>query len=452
MQGYSGGALRTLLDRAVGPYLWRPWYDQVATPAVAKVFFPLSRAWAAALAAEGDLDRFNASLDDGPPRRTLGAGTLRLVHSAALTHDSARAAWDTAFFGDRRGNLAYLERARLKAAQRLMALRAAFLPGQLERPFASVKFGIADEAAVSARHAARLEAPDGLALPDLGIPIRESRRVTLDGAHWSWLRFDPPAEFRTDAPVEARVRIPGQELPRGTVIFAHGIGMESEFWGDRGSVTDWYLSRGYRVVEPQGPWHAYRRRPGYYGGEPILARGPVGLLDYSWAHLRELGRLIAWAKAFGDGPVMVAGISLGALTAMQLLSWARHWPDAAKPDVAMLIAPAASLADVTYRGSLTGGLGVPDALRAAGWDEGKAARWAPLLDAGEAPGIDPARILCVLGDVDEITPIASGRDLVTRWGLREENVFTRPQGHFSVALGLTAAPEPLVRGLALMQG
>lgn len=447
----GGGTLRMMLDRAVGPYLWRPWYDRVATPAVAKVYFPLSRAWASALAADGDPERFHTDLDDGPARQTVGTGTSGVVQSAARSHDAARDRWNDAFFDDGPGDLAYLERARLRAAKKLMALRAAFLPGHVERPFASVKFGIEDEKAVAERHAARLDAPDGLAMPDLNLPIRESRRVTLDGAHWSWLRFDPPPEFATEAPVEARVRIPAEEVPRGTVIFAHGIGMESAFWGDRGGLTDWYLAHGYRVVEPQGPWHAYRRRPGYYGGEPILARGPVGLLDYSWAHLRELGRLIVWAKALGDGPVMLAGISLGALTSMQLLGWSRFWPDKAKPDHAMLIAPAASLAEVTYRGSLTGGLGVPDALRAAGWDEEKVTRWAPLLDAGPAPGIDADRILCVLGDVDDITPIASGRALVDRWNLRPENVFNRGQGHFSLALGLTASPEPLVRGLHQME-
>ncbi|MDW3204404.1 MAG: hypothetical protein R8L07_02590 [Alphaproteobacteria bacterium] len=449
MQGHGGG-MRAMLDRAVGPYLWRPWYDRVATPAVAKVFFPLSRAWAAALAAEGDPDRFLVELDDGPPRRTVGAGLLGLIQSAALAHETARAAWENAFFGHGRGDLAYRERARLRAARKLMALRAAFLPGHLERAFASVRFGIEDEASVASRHAARLDSPDGLAMPDLDLPVRESRRVMLDGAYCSWLRFDPPVEFQSDAPVEARLRVPAADASRGTVIFAHGIGMEGEFWGDRGGVTDWYLSHGFRVVEPQGPWHAYRRRAGYYGGEPILARGPAGLLDYSWCHLRELGRLIAWAKFSGDGPVMLSGISLGALTSMQLLSWARFWPEAAKPDYALLIAPAASLTEVTYRGSLSGGLGVPDALREAGWDEEMGARWAPLLDAGERPGIDPDRILCVLGDADAITPIASGRELVTRWGLPAENVFSRPQGHFSVSLGLTAAPEPLVRGLTLM--
>ena len=72
MEAWGGGSFRSVLDRSVAPYLWRPWYDSVATPAIAKVFFPLSRAWASAVAAEGNLDRFHHTVDDGPPRRAVG--------------------------------------------------------------------------------------------------------------------------------------------------------------------------------------------------------------------------------------------------------------------------------------------------------------------------------------------------------------------------------------------
>ncbi len=66
------------------------------------------------------------------------------------------------------------------------------------------------------------------------------------------------------------------------------------------------MAEGIRVIRPEGPWHGRRRLPGTYGGEPVLARGPGGLLDYFHAHVIELGRLVAWARATRGGPVASA--------------------------------------------------------------------------------------------------------------------------------------------------
>lgn len=456
MEAWGGGAFRSVLDRSVASYLWRPWYDSVATPAISKVFFPLSRAWSSAVASKGDADLFHATVDSGPPRRAVGVRLLGTVGRAWESYEAALARWEDAFFRGTGDDTALdgLEAARLSTARKAMALRAGFLPGHLERPFPAARFEIEDVAAVEKRHGLRRGAPDGGLLPPSKPDIAETRSFVRDGVRWRWARCPAPAGI--DAlPAETRIREPADAAPRATLVFAHGIGMETEMWGEQGTIPDWFLAQGFRVLEPQGPWHARRRLNGRYGGEPIFARGPGGLLDYSWTHVRELGSWIAYARGLsgGDGrPVLLAGISLGALTSMQLLSWAGHWPDAARPDYAMLIAPAASLVEVAYRGALTGGMGVPDALAAAGWSEETVAGWAHLLDAGPTPAVAPSRIVAVLGDVDRITPYASGEDLVRRWQVPDDQVFRRNQGHFTVSLGLTAAPEPLRACAAMVLG
>lgn len=459
---------RHILNRAVARYLWRPWYDSVATPAVARIFFPLSRAWAAGVAAKGDPDVFLDRVGDGVERRTVGRPLLRGIQLAHAGYNAALRDWEDGFFGAGGPDgpeLAILERRRKNAAQRLMALRAGFLPGHLERPFPAIRFDIEDAASVEMRHGPRLVAVDAGMVPDLGAPITESRAFVADGINHRWIRFAAPKGVGelsgptavTPPPAEARTREPFGGPPIGTLVFAHGIGMETEMWGESGTIPDWCLGRGLRTIEPQGPWHARRRPTGYYGGERIFARGPGGLLDYSWTHARELGRLIAWARerdrAMGHAPrpVLVAGISLGALTTMQLLSWAEHWPEAARPDLALLIAPAASLTEVAYRGALTGGMGVPDALLEAGWTEDAVARWTRLLDAAPRPVTDPAHTMLVLGEVDEITPYASGEALAKKWKIPDDNIWRRDQGHFSVSLGLTASPAPLRRAEALVR-
>ena len=75
----------------------------------------------------------------------------------------------------------------------------------------------------------------------------------------------------------------------------------------------------------------------------------------------------------------------------------------------------------------------------------KLARWLPLLEPREAPALDPERIVMLLGYSDDVTPSSGGLALARRWGLPEENLFARHQGHFSVSLGLLRDRAPLAR-------
>lgn len=448
------------IERSLVSFISRPWFDRVATPAIARLFFPLSAALAAASAAGGDPARFRENLDDGPVRRAVPAGVLRMTATAADRYAQALRRWEAGLFGkaETGEDPARLERARLRHARACMGLRAAFLPGHMERPFPAARFAIEDEDVVARRHRARLSDPTGGFLPVLEARITESRAAVSGETAFRWLRFEAPAGGMDLRPAEARVIERSGKAARATVLFLHGIGMETEQWGEHPAIANWVLDQGFRVIEPHGPWHTRRALPGRYGGEPILARGVGGLLDYSWTHVREVGRLIAWARqrdisaGRAPGPVLVAGTSLGALTAMQLLSWAGAWPREARPDCALLIAPAASLTEVAFRGALTRQMGVPDRLNAAGWTEETVAHWARLLDAADAPCIEPDRICVALGTMDEITPFRSGRDLVRRWNIPAGNWWVREQGHFSVGLGIAAAPDPLQQAVALTLG
>jgi hypothetical protein len=191
--------------------------------------------------------------------------------------------------------------------------------------------------------------------------------------------------------------------------------------------------------------------PGTYGGEPVLARGPAGLLDYFHAHVVELGRLVAWARATRGGPVAIGGASLGALTAQLAAVAARHWPEEMRPDALLLVAPSHSLTAVTFEGSLTRALGVPDAIRAAGWTLRDIEHWRPLLEPLTAPAVPADRIVVVIGMSDDVTLTAGGEALVRHWQVPEDNVFRSPAGHFSTSLGLARDTGPFRRLLEVLR-
>ena len=63
------------IPRLCGRMIFRPWFDEVAVRVVTRGYFPVSRGWAAAWAADGDLERFREEAGGGVPdvvaRRTM---------------------------------------------------------------------------------------------------------------------------------------------------------------------------------------------------------------------------------------------------------------------------------------------------------------------------------------------------------------------------------------------
>lgn len=457
--GFSGGRKRVRIDRllrsAVGALILRPWFDDAALRLLAGWYFPLSRAWAAALAANGSPEAFCAAVHCRPLAARMLPRVLARAEACKRTLAVAEARWHESFFG---GGLAdaRIEAERVLAAVQLMKLRAAFAPMHFSHPLSPIAFAIETPASVERRHGARLrQRQRAFALPGEGSEgahglagIETSRTYRSARGREGWLRFPAAAAGEV---AWARVATPtGGGDRRPTIIFAHGIGMEPEFWGEQRDPLGWFTEIGLRIVRPEAPWHGRRRLPGYFGGEPILARGPGGLLDFMHWHVTELGLLTAWARLTGRGPVAVGGMSLGALTVQLLAEVARFWPAVMRPDAVLLVAPARSVASVALEGSLTRALGVPRAMHAAGWTPAEIVKWSPLLEPMSEPAVDPAHVVVVLGEADDVTLAHEGERLVKAWRVPSDNVFRCPAGHFSTAMGISRDSAPLRRLLQVL--
>ena len=432
-----------------------PWFDAAALRMLTQWYFPLSRGWAAAQAATSP-EPFLRHIPCGRFARRLLPGVLKRVHDRRAALDAADAAWEAAFFGEGPAR-ADVEAERLCAALALGNLRGAFVPLHLQSPLPALAWEIEAPASVAHRHGSRLARPeqafaDAFDLAD----IQASRGFLSSLGVEGWIRFPAPTVAVTGlawARVTAPVVAGSAGSPRmPSLVFTHGIAMEPEFTGSARHSMAALLAEGIRVIRPEGPWHGRRRLAGRYGGEPVLARGPGGLLDYFHAHAIELGRLVAWARATRGGPVCLGGVSLGALTAQLAAVAARNWPQEMCPDALFLVAPSHSLLAVTFEGSLTRELGVPQAIRAGGWSVGEVNRWRPLLDPVAEPAVDPARIVVVIGRSDDVTLTAGGEALVEAWRLPAENVFRAPAGHFSTSLGLARDAAPFTRLLHILRG
>ncbi len=381
---------------------------------------------------------------------------LAAVYARKCALDEVQRRWEAAFFGAGPATAA-IESERLALAQALMRLRSAFLPIHSIEQFPAVAWDIEPPQSVYRRHYPRLGTePAFLADTDLG-EIEASRGFRGHRGVQGWIRFRSPVPEVGDL-AWARVALPAGSNAPGrsgrmpSIIFCHGIGMEPEFWKDQRLALNSFIEAGIRVIRPEAPWHGRRRAEGCYGGEPILARGPGGFLDYLHAAVRELGTIIAWARATRGGPVALAGVSLGALTAQLVATAAAEWPQTMRPDALFLIAPSLSLTRVTFEGSLTRSLGVPAAMLRAGWTASAIEQWQPLLEPVGSPVVEPDRIVVVLGDTDDVTLAEGGQDLVDAWRVPSANVFRLPAGHFTTSLALMRDGPAVSRFRSLMTG
>lgn len=447
------------LKSSIGSLILRPWFDQAALRLLIDWYFPLSRAWAVAADSGGSFERFVASV---PRRRRTDRFVpriLKMVEDRRLVLDRAEARWEEAFFGSGPAT-AEVEAERLRAASAWMASRRLFVPLHLEKAFPPVQWCVEDAVTVQRRHGPRLTAPHAAFQPRTAGPIavETSRGYLSPDGITGWLRYPCPvptmgerAWARVVSPSLTVERETDTRRSRPTFIFAHGVGMEHEFWSGARDPLAGLASLGIRTIRPEAPWHGRRRLAGAYGGEPIFARGVGGLLDFFHASVLEIGQLIAWARATRKGPVVVGGVSLGALTTQLVAVAARDWPEEMRPDALFMVAPSLSLAEVAFEGSLSRGLGVPQALARAGWSRAATNAWLPLLGWGRAPAIAPDRMIVMLGEADDVTLAAGGERLVAAWQVPADNVFRCESGHFSVSLGLGRDHAPLARLVSLLQ-
>jgi hypothetical protein len=247
------------------------------------------------------------------------------------------------------------------------------------------------------------------------------------------------------------VREPRHAVNAPSVVFSNGICVEPDDFSPAGLVRlgpggiAGLARHGIRVVELELPWHGRRRRLGSYGGEPVLATPPLGPLDLFTTHAQDIAVAVDWCRGAGSRRVGVAGASLGALASLLAASHAAHWPAAMRPDALALLTVADDMVGLATSSALAGALGIPEALRAAGWTDAALDGWRDFVRVPDAAPLPPGAIVAALGRRDTVLPFALGASLVGRWGLPERNVFVGEAGHFSTQAGAVLDGRPMRR-------
>ena len=429
------GIAELAIDR---PVLW----------SMLQLWLPLSRLWAAALAAKGDPAAFLATVPiDAKPTQRL-AKKLAAFESHRRDYDAATAAWEEAFFAPNLkppATLYRLEARRASAARWLTLQRLRFLDIRFGRPVPPVRFETPKPADLDAAYGAYRAEPWRLYRPPGAIPnVEVSRRVATHFGEDYWIRFRTPAARMGDI-AWARVHEPRGVVNPPTFIFGNGICVEFDHYGRATADVQVLFKYGVRVIELESAWHGRRRISGAYGGEPFMARAPLGPLDLFSAQAQELAVIVHWCRQQTKAPVAIGGASLGALAALLAASFSPHWPQSMRPDAVALLTVADQIDSLIAESSLSAGVGVAEALERAGWSAKDLMQWQGLTAVPNGPPLPPENIVAVLGARDTILPFASGRSLVERWRLPPENTFIGGAGHFATPLGLAMDRRPLKR-------
>ncbi len=436
----------------VGRLMLRPWLDATILKSIVIGYLPLSRGWAAARAAGGSADVFRAT---APYQRRVSTGlanALGAIDRRDRDYRVARAAWDQCFFGRAEvsdADLVAHESARRRAAHRLMAARALLVPWL--RGFCPVRWRIADRDTVARRHAARLDGSAAAFAPPAETAIERSRAVAGALGREYWLRYRSPSPLLDDD-VWAHVYEPDGAADPPSLIALHGIAVETEMWKPIGEPDFELVRRGFRVIQIVAPGHARRTPAGHYGGEIVMARGPLGFIELFEAWVAEVAVMIGWARETSNAPVAVGGLSLGALTAQLVATASRGWPGRLQPDAVYLTATTGDVVETVLRGSMARALGTERALGDHGWTRDDIERWRPVLEPRGPPAVAPSRIVMVLGAADTVTPYPGGAALAAAWDVPPQNLFVRKRGHFTVALGAYNDVAPMRRLAEIVEG
>lgn len=425
-------------------FFMRSWFDWMAIRFVIQCYFPLSRAWAAGLAAEGSVDLFRSTVGVAGDNLRNIEKILETLAREQRRYLTADAVWRDRFFGagDISGEiLAGIEADRFGASRDLMALRRMFL--SIRKLLPQVRWELASPADVQRAHGLRLQVETVAYPAPASVPVEKSHAVQGAKGEEFWIRMPSPMRS-TDDWAWARVFMPQERPVRGVVVSLHGVIMEPEMW-PLADLSDGLIDRGFCVIRPEAPWHGRRRLQGYFGGEPVFARGILGFIELFEAWVMETALWIRWARETVSQRVAIAGVSLGALTSQIVASVCHRWPIEMRPDGALLITTTGDMMDGALEGSLAKLLGITDHLAEAGWDHAEMDRWRPLVEPGDSPSFDPDRIVMALGDADTVTPFDGGMALSRQWKIPSENLFVGHQGHFSTALGLYRNTAPVDR-------
>lgn len=440
----------------VGRLIARPWLDTCTLYLLKNWYFPLSRLWAAARAAAGDVDRFIEQVpleQPNPAQRKTIKRALRQFERARLKAFSIDQLWQSYFFGEEavaEERLAVVEEMRLDLRTDYNLSRKQFI--SLRR---LVKTSVAMDPPTPEDVASRLgkqgEKLPGMFVPPAQLPkVEVSRSIPAGYGRDYWLRFPSPSRQMNDL-VYARVHEPeGVENPP-TLVFGHGICVEFDHYRQVIDAVAQLPRLGIRLIRPEAPWHGRRVLPGHYGGEQFLSKIPLSMFDFLIAQHQEWATIIHWCRQNSSGCVAVGGSSLGAQSAKAIVMNAGNWPEPLRPEALLAITHSRHMAEAAQEGVLSDIWNLGESLRAAGWSQELEKSWLQRLDPPQAACIEGKNIVTVCGTEDTVTPIPSAVQQMDGWNVPPENRFSYPRGHFSTPLGLLNDPEPIMRFAAVIK-
>lgn len=411
--------------------------DPMTIGAMKHWWFPSARIWAAANGARGDADAVAATLlPRGQKRIQSKASALALrQNEGARQHASeANATWREVLIDGRDGDPEAVETARRRAGSRHLAMHGPLAAAVGRRGVQTVAWAM-DAPGASPPPVEAYQAPDDVAAVQAGPEFQEGALMRR------WLAAPAETGLVTDT-AYARVSWPRDMPVHGVVVVGGGVGVEWDIFVRMRRDHDFataYTVHGLAVVELVSPGHGLRRADHLYGGESFFQSAPVSAGASLAAQVRETGRWIAWARGAFARPVGVFGVSMSSFAAQLAVSHCGRWSEAARPDAALLMAHSGDLIGVT-QGSLSRGLGLPAAQKAAGWTNFDFAPWGEALGPADKPAIPPDAIVSIIGRRDGVTPFKDGEVVREKWSIPLANRFTYGHGH--MGLPLRAIMEP----------
>ena len=274
--------------------------------------------------------------------------------------------------------------------------------------------------------------------------MRVSRKVQSTLGREYWLRFRAPSP-RLEEDVLAHVYEPNGVPDPPSLIALHGIAIEPEMFKQISEPTLALVRRGFRVIRTCAPGHARRTPAGCYGGETVMAQGPLGFIELFEAWVGEVAVLIGWVRQSSSAPVALDGLSLGALTTQLAAAAAHGWPAHLRPDAICLTATSGDVVETALRGSVARALGAERVIEEHGWSPDDVEPWRPVLEPQGRPAVSPDRVVMALGAADTLTPFSGGAALALAWDVPPQNLFIRPRGHFTLGLNTYNDTAPMRR-------
>lgn len=436
------------LRSPISPLITRPWLDQTILWVLQHWFFPLSRLWASARAAQGSVDRFCIEADISPTPKQ-GDRARQVLHNfehARVKNLMTEQVWQDYLFGEQEVSeqrMLIAEEMRLDTRTEYLMVRKQFRPfRKMVKHSISLRPPSPEE--THQRYPDQASFDQAFALPEVMPKVQTSRTIPVPTGRDFWIRFPSPSADMNDL-AYARVHEPeGVENPP-TLIFGHGIFVEFDHYHNLIDEVAALTGMGIRVVRPEAPWHGRRVIPGHFGGERLLSTAPVGMIEFLAAQTQEWAVLMDWCRQTSTGPVAIGGSSLGAQTAKAIAVRAKQWPKRLQPDALFMVTHCSHIAEAALDGALSDLWNLTAALKAKGWNKDLAREWLQKLDPKDTPVMSPENIISVMGSEDKVTPFASGQSHMDFWNVPEKNRFVYHRGHFTIPLGLLRDHEALRR-------